>query len=99
MPEKKVKAKGKSLVKKIPTEVLLSPGGIILLMWAITIEAIDFIIPGGGLTWKLILDIPFIIFFVIITKASFRTLILPFLIERMPFLGDIVPTWFLRIIL
>ncbi len=99
MAEEKVKVKKRgNLVKKIPTEVLLSPGGIILLFWAIAIEAIDFIIPGGGLTWKLMLDIPFLIFFVLITKASFRTLIVPFILERLPLLGDILPTWVLRLL-
>ena len=83
--------------QKIPTEILLTPGGVILIFFALIIEIVDWI----PLTFvdqliELPLEIGFIIFFVIITKASFKSLIIPFIIERIPLISDIVPTWVIK---
>jgi hypothetical protein len=83
--------------KKIPPEILLSPGGMILIFFALIIEIIDWIpLPFADQLWELPLEIGFIVFFVIITKASFKSLIIPFIIERIPLISDIVPTWLIK---
>lgn len=104
MEEEKNKKTSSAKIKKkrfdkIPPEILFSPGGMILLMIAFMIEAIDFVIPGGGLSWKIILDIFFLVPFVLIVRPSFRSLILPFILERVPIIADIIPTWVLKMIL
>jgi len=84
--------------QKIPAETLLSPGGIILIFLAIIIEAIDWIpLPFIDQLIELPLEVIFIIFLVIITKASFKSLIIPFIIERIPIISDILPTWLIRL--
>jgi len=83
--------------QKIPTEILLSPGGVILIFLAGLIEIIDWIpLPFVDQLIELPLEIFFIVFFVIITKASFKSLIIPFIIERIPIISDIVPTWLIK---
>lgn len=95
-PEKK-----KGWFQKIPAHVLLSPAGIILAMFALVIETIDLIpLPIIDQLWELPLEIAFIIFFLLLVKdASFKSLIVPFVLERIPVLSDILPTWFLKIIM
>ena len=91
-----VKKKG-GWFQKIPTDILLSPGGMVLIFFALIIEIIDWIpIPFIDQIIELPLEILFIIFFVVITKASFKSLIIPFIIERIPVLSDILPTWLIK---
>ena len=83
--------------QKIPPDIILSPGGIILIFLAIIIEIVDWIpVPVIDQIIELPLEIFFIVFFVIITKASFKSLIIPFVIERIPGVSDILPTWLIR---
>ncbi len=103
MPEEKsiVKApvpkKKGGWFQKIPTDVLLSPGGIILIFFAIFMEILDWIpIPVVDQLWELPFEIVFMILLAIIAKVSFKGMIIPFLIERIPALSDIIPTWFIR---
>lgn len=86
--------------QKIPSAVLLSPGGMVLIFLALLIEIIDWIpLPFIDQIIELPLEIFFIVLFVIITKASFKSLIIPFLIERVPIISDILPTWLIRMIM
>lgn len=84
--------------QKIPRDILLSPGGMILLFLALLIEIIDFIIPLPLVEQiiELPLEILFIVLFLSITKVSFKSCVIPFLIERIPLISDILPTWLLR---
>ena len=96
-PEKK-KMPGKWF-RKIPKDLLLSPGGMVLIFLAIIMEIIDWIpIPGlDSLTWELVLEIIFCGFLAIIAKLPFQSMIIPFIIERLPVVSDILPTWFIRL--
>ncbi|HUV81132.1 MAG TPA: hypothetical protein VMW21_01255 [Patescibacteria group bacterium] len=84
--------------QKIPRDILLSPGGMILLFLALLIEIIDLIIPFPLVEQiiELPLEILFIVLFLSITKVSFKSCAIPFLIERIPLISDILPTWLLR---
>lgn len=85
--------------QKIPTEILFSPGGVILIFFAFIIEIIDMIpIPAIDQAWELPLEIVFIILLAIIAKTPFLSMIIPFIIERIPIVNDIVPTWLIRMI-
>jgi len=85
--------------QKIPHEILLSPPGVILVIFAFIIEVIDWIpIPPP---FDQIIEIPlelfFLLYLVIITKMSFKSIIIPFIIERIPLISDILPTWLIRL--
>ena len=84
--------------QKIPTEILLTPGGIILIFFALIIEIIDWIpLPVVDQLWELPLEIGFIVLLVIIVKdISWKALVIPFIIERIPGLSDIIPTWLIK---
>ncbi|MDP3991170.1 MAG: hypothetical protein Q8P63_02655 [Candidatus Nealsonbacteria bacterium] len=98
IPKKPAKKKG-GWFQKIPREILFSPAGIFLMFFAAILEIIDWI-PGAGadtLTWELLLEIIFIIFLMALVKdISKKSLIIPFFIERIPGLSDILPTWLLK---
>lgn len=83
--------------RKIPKELLLSPGGMILVFLALIIEIIDWIpLPLVDQLWELPLEIIFIVFFLLITKVPLQSAILPFIVERIPAVNDILPTWLIR---
>jgi len=85
---------------KIPQEILVSPGGVTLILLAIIIEGLDLIpLPFLDQILELPLEIIFIILLKVITRLPFSSCIIPFLIERIPFLSDILPTWFIRLFL
>lgn len=84
--------------KKIPPEVLNSPGGMVLIGMAGVMELIDLVpIPFLDQLWELPLEIIFMILLANIAKLPFQSLIVPFLIERVPVINDILPTWVLRL--
>ena len=90
----------KGWFQKIPTDILLSPGGMVLIFLALIIEIIDWIpIPFIDQIIELPLELMFIVLLVVITKTSFKSLIIPFIIERIPVLSDILPTWLIRMIM
>lgn len=94
--------KGGKWFRRIPKEILLSPGGIILLFFAGFFEILDIILPASlvdSLIVELILEIPFMIMLWLIAKIPFQSLIIPFIIERIPAISDIVPTWLIRMFL
>ena len=100
MPEKEnVKVeipKKKRWFQKIPTDVLLSPGGMVLISFALIIEILD-LIPAFFI-FEIILEIILIVLIKIIVKdISWKALIIPFGIERLDFLG-ILPTWIIRML-
>lgn len=92
----KIKKKGRWF-KKIPADVLLSPGGVVLLFFALIMEILDLFIPFGALTIEIIPEIIFIILLAIIAKVPVKNSIIPLLVERIPFLSDILPTWLIRL--
>jgi hypothetical protein len=94
-PEVPGKKKGR-FFRKIPKEFLFSPGGVILVLLAVIIEIIDILIPGGSLTIEIIPDAIFAIFLSVIAKVPLTSSIIPFLIERIPVISDILPTWLIR---
>ncbi len=95
---------------KIPKSVFLRPEGMIILFLACFLELSDwifdifhFIYPG---TWenfvspiKTMLDLSFAFFSALLLKVSILSNLFPFLIERVPILSTILPTWVLRLIL
>lgn len=88
----------KSKIKKIPPGFLFSPAGMILFFLAIFFEILDLIIPGGSLTLEIIFDAILIIFLSFFAGLPFSSLFLSFLIERIPVISDLVPTWIFKII-
>lgn len=103
MPEetsqiKKPAKKGKWF-RKIPKEFLFSPGGITLVFLAIFFEILDIFIPGGSLTFEIIPDLVFACFLIIIARVPFQSTVIPLLIERIPLISDILPTWLIRLFL
>lgn len=93
---KKPAQKGKWF-RKIPKEFLFSPGGIILIFLAGFFEILDWFIPGGSLTFEIIPDLIFACFLKVIAGIPFQATVFPFLIERIPVLSDILPSWLLKI--
>lgn len=96
---KKKKKFGKRF-KKIPKGVLFSPGGVILLFFALIMEIVDLLIPVSGvdsIVIELIPEIFFAFMLKIITGIPLSANIVPFLIERIPLISDILPTWFIRL--
>ena len=80
---------------KIPKDMILSPGGMVLLFAAIIIEVVDLLIPPTGID-LLIELIPELIFAVLLTTIAgvpFTAQIIPILIEKIPIISDIVPTF------
>ena len=99
--ENKVQIKKKGAgkwFKKIPRDFLLSPAGVILMIYAGIMEIIDLIpVPGlDSLTWELALEIPFVILLIVLAKVPIQSTIIPLLIERIPAVSDIAPTWVIR---
>jgi hypothetical protein len=88
----------KSHFKKIPTEVLFSPAGMVLIFMAAVIEIIDLIpIPVIDQLWEIPLEIIFSIFLIILAKVPLSYILLPAIIERIPIINDIVPSYLLRL--
>lgn len=84
--------------QKIPRDVLLSPGGMVLILFAIIMELVDLIpIPFIDQLWEIPFEILFIVFFLAIVKdASFKSLVIPIILERIPILNDILPSFLIR---
>jgi len=98
MPKQKGKQKG-GWFQRVPRDILFSPGGIILILLAGIIEVLDWIpLPVLDQILELPLEIIFLIFFIIIVKPPIKSLIIPFILERIPVLSDILPTWLLRML-
>jgi len=88
---------GKSrFFQKIPPEKAFSPGGVILMFFAAAMEVLDVVIPGGSFTIELIPEIIFALLAKIVLGLPFLSQIIPFVIERIPIISDISPTWVLK---
>lgn len=99
IPKKALVPKKKGWFSKIPTDVLLSPGGVVLVFFAIIMEVLDIIpIPFVDQLWELPLELIFIVLLTIIAKVPLKTSIIPFLIERIPVINDILPSWVIRML-
>jgi hypothetical protein len=85
--------------QKIPSEILLTPGGVVLVFFALIIEIVDWIpLPVADQIWELPLEIGFIILLVIIVKdIDWKALVIPFIIERISGISDVVPTWLIKL--
>jgi len=105
MPETKKRGR---FFQKIPKEALTSPGGMVCVFLAIFLEILDWILDAFHFVYpfkweaavalpKAILDFIFAIFSALLLGVSVRSNLLPFLIERIPFLGTILPTWIIRL--
>jgi len=77
--------------KKIP---------LILIFLALIIELCDLILPGVAFL-EYIIEIPLeIVFLFLLAKIAdypLKAMIIPFVIERVPILSDVLPTWFLKL--
>ena len=92
--KEKIKKKKGGWFQKIPTDVLLSPGGIILIFFALIMELLD-LIPAFFIV-ELLLEVGFIVMLKLIVKdMSLKAMVISFGIERLDFLG-ILPTWALK---
>jgi len=96
--KEKIKQK-KGWFQKIPTDVLLSPAGMILIFFAIIMEIVDLIpLPVVDQLWELPFEIIFILLLTVLAKVPIKASIIPFLIERIPMVSDILPTWVIRML-
>ncbi len=83
--------------QKIPTDILFSPIGVVLFTYAIIMEIVDLIpLPFIDNLWELPFEIVFIILLMVFAKVSLKASIIPLLIERIPIINDILPTWVIR---
>ena len=97
----KIKTPGKWF-RKVPIEILLSPGGAILVIFALFMEIADLLIsdallPGASEIIEIIPELIFIPLFCLITKVPIQSALIPFIVERIPVLNDIVPTWIIKL--
>jgi len=99
IPTQKLKLKKKGgWFQKVPKDILLSPGGVILVFLALLIEIIDWIpLPVADQVIEIPLEIIFLVFYIIIVKPDIKSLVIPFVIERIPVLSDILPTWLIKL--
>jgi len=97
VPQIKKPVKGGKWFRKIPKEFLFSPGGMILIFLAIFFEILDILIPMGSLTFEIIFDLIFACFLVVIARVPVQSTVIPFLIERIPLISSILPTWLIRL--
>ncbi|MBM3251011.1 MAG: hypothetical protein FJZ07_02140 [Candidatus Nealsonbacteria bacterium] len=84
--------------QKIPKDILFSPGGVILIFFALMMEVIDFVIPYPLIEEIIMLplNLIFCLLLVLIAKVSIKSLIIPLFIERIPIISSILPTWLIR---
>ena len=96
-----VKKKGRWF-QKIPTDVLLSPAGLVLISFAAFMELLDLIpVPIVDQIWEIPLEIVFIILLVKFAHVSLKSCVIPFCGERIIGLVtagfDFIPTWIIKI--
>jgi len=99
-PEKKesVPKKKGGWFQKIPKEVFLSPGGMVILFVVIIVEVLGVLVPIPVIGF--IIQLPFVILLYIllitVAKVSFKSLIIVPIIE---FFFPFLPTWIIRILM
>jgi hypothetical protein len=99
MAEEKQSGFGGKFFAKIPKEKLLSPAGMVLFILAALIEGLDLVLPGGSVTIEIIPDLLMAVLMYFLLDVPLESTILPFLIERIPFISDILPTWILKMLM
>lgn len=87
--------------QKIPTDILLSPAGMVLISFAGLMELLDLIpLPIADQIWEIPLEIIFIILLVRLAHVSLKSCIIPFFGERIVSIVtagfDFIPTWLIR---
>jgi hypothetical protein len=105
------KTKQSRFFQKIPKTKLLTPGGMIVLFLALTLDFLDYLLDLiGFLVWrglhyeiinwplKLFLDLLFGVFSSMLLGVSILNSVLPFLIEQIPVIGTLMPSWVINII-
>jgi hypothetical protein len=109
MPEKKSPS---PFFRKIPKRALLTPAGMICLVLAVTIELFDYLLDTicfflfKGMAYEVVtgpiktfIDFFYAVFSALLLGVPILSNLLPFLIERIPVLGTILPAWVLRLFL
>jgi len=97
--KKAIVKKKKGWFHKIPADVLLSPAGMVLIFLALIIEIIDWIpLPLIDQIIELPLEIIFIFLLTILANVPLKASVIPFIIERIPIINDLLPTWLIRMI-
>lgn len=89
--------------QKIPTDVLLSPAGLVLISFAGLMELLDLIpVPIADQIWEIPLEIVFIILLVKLAHVSLKSCVIPFFAERIISIVtvgfDFIPTWVIRML-
>ncbi len=88
---KKIK---KGWIRRISKDLLISPSGVILISLAFLIEMLDLIpLPGIDQIIELPLEVFFLFLLAKTANYPLKTMIIPFIIERIPVINDILPTW------
>lgn len=96
--KEKIKTK-KGWFQKIPADVLLSPAGMILIFFALVMEIVDVIpLPFVDQLWELPFEIVFVILLTVLAKVPLKASVIPLLIERIPVISDVLPTWVIRML-
>ena len=102
-PEKISVPKKRGWFQKIPTDVLLSPAGMVLISFAGFMELLDLIpIPVVDQLWEIPFEIVFIILLVKLAHVSLKSCVIPFFAERIISITtvgfDFIPTWVIRML-
>ena len=98
-PAKIIPRKKGGWFQRIPRDIIFTPAGAVLIAFALGMEVIDWIPVLGldSLTWELAIEIIFIVFLVVLVKdISKKSLVLPLIVERIPVLSDVIPSWLLK---
>jgi len=103
MPEETPPTKTPTLKKKggwfqkIPSDILLSPAGVVIMLIALLIEILGLIVPIPILNAIIVLPFQIIFYILLITvaKVSVKSLILPSIAE---FFFPFLPIWAIKIL-
>ncbi len=108
MPEAKKQSR---FFQKIPKTKLLTPGGMIVMFLAITLDLLDYLLDFiGVLIWKGLHyevinwpiktfgDVFFAVFSPLLLGISVLTSVLPLLLEMIPVVGTLIPSWLINVI-
>ncbi len=92
------KSKKSSLFQKISPDLLLSPGGMVIIFLSIFIEIIGIAVPWPviGFVVQLPFQIILIILLITVAKLSIKSMIVPSIIE---FFFPFLPSWLVMILI
>jgi hypothetical protein len=93
----------KKLFGKISPKKMFSPAGIVIFILSIIVEFIKFIIdiflPGSSSIVGLIPDIFIAVLSCVLLDTPIIETLIPFIIERIPIISDILPSWVIYFLL